>query len=242
MARRVSQMKKSPPRGKKFWWLTGCGSAAGLVLLIVIITLIRVTSGPSLPREIRQRLAAEKQSSANQPPGGMPAAPAAPSAADGSATPVTRSGSAPTTPSLQGQLSQLKQAQTSGSTAPFTLYIRDTELNQMLAAEQHGPVEQAQAYFGEGKAYVIMAIRHGGRTWNATITATPIIVQGGMQMAVESVKIGSMEAPAAVMAKVQNEINRNSSRYTAEKLGLYVESITVKPGMAILSGRPVRRR
>lgn len=227
MARRVpSRREKQPPRSKKFWWGVGCGSAAGLALLIVVIMLVRVTGGPAVPREVRQRMAAE----GSTPTGG----------ATGSAPATARVPAA--TPSLQGQISQLQQARASGNTAPFTLYVRDSELNQMLASEQHAQLQSAQAYFSQGKAYVIMAVMHSGRTWNVTITAAPIVVQGGMQLAVENVKIGSMEAPAAVVTRVQEEINRNRSRFSAEKLGMYVESITVEPGVAILTGRPMPRR
>jgi hypothetical protein len=233
MARRVSaRREKKPPRSKKFWWGVGCGSAAGLALLIVVIMLVRVTGGPALPREVRQRAAAAAGTSgAGAGAGGA-----------GATTPAGSTRIPAGVPSLQGQLSQLQHAGTSGNTAPFTLYVRDSELNQMLASEQHSQLESAQAYFARGKAYVIMAVKHSGRTWNVTITAAPIVVQGGMQLAVESVKIGSMDAPAAVVTKVQEEINRNRSRFSAEKLGMYVESITVEPGVAILYGRPVPRR
>lgn len=229
MARRVSaRREKQPPRSRKFWWGVGCGSAAGLALLIVVIMLVRVTGGPALPREVRQRAAAAARTSGA---GGAGATTAA------GATHIPAG-----VPSLQGQISQLQHAGASGNSAPFTLYIRDSELNQMLASEQHSQLQSAEAYFARNKAYVIMAVKHSGRTWNVTITATPIVVQGGMQLAVENVKIGSMEAPAAVVTKVQEELNRNRGRFSAEKLGMYVESITVEPGVAILYGRPVPRR
>lgn len=204
---------------KKRVLLLGCGGALAVVLIVLISIYAALHSGPALPRSVQKRAAQE---------GTAPAA-----------TSALPQG----TPGLQQQMAQLQYAAQTGDTRPQKLYVSDSELNAMIAegfkADEH--LKQVRAYFGRGKAYIVGVVQWHGQTLNLTVTAAPVIVNGGVRFGVESVNVGSMAAPAAVAQRVQQAANKDQDRLSPTRTGIYVDSIDIQDGVAILSGRAVAK-
>lgn len=200
---------------KKRTILLACLGVVALVLLIALVSYLRMRGGPALPPEIERRLA--------QGTGAGSAAQA-----------VIPAG----TPPLQQQLAQLEYAGRSGDTRPQTLYISDAELNDILAGslKTDPKIKSVRAYFGDGKAYMVAVADWRGNDINLTVSANPVIVNGGVQFGVESVSIGSMAAPEAIASKIRQEMMKNSDKLSPQRTGLFVNRIDIRNGVAILSG------
>lgn len=219
---------------KKRTILLACLGAVALVLLVALVTYLRVRGGPALPPEIERRLAQERSQS-QQPGSGQPGAQApAPGQPPADLVPAG-------TPPLKQQLANLEYAGRSGDTRPQTLYVTDAELNDILGGSlRNDPkIRTVRAYFGSGRAYIVAVGDFHGNDINVTVAANPVIVNGGVQFGVESVRIGSMAAPEAVFSKIQQEAMKNSDKLSPQRTGLYVDRIDIRNGVAILSGRAV---
>lgn len=214
--------------------LIGCGAAVLLALVAAIVIYSMLTGGPRLPRDITRRLEQQKRTQ-TQPPA-TPGAPTAPG-------PQAPRDLPPGTPPLPQQLQQLEQARRSGSTASQTLYLTEAELNQMMGS--HGPsssIKEMNAYFDRDQVLITATGNWHGRDLTVTMTAKPVIVNGGVQFVVEEVRLGSFPAPSAVVERVQKEVQRKKDKLSPAQTGLYVDSVEIKPGVAILTGRPVVKR
>ncbi|MEN6301489.1 MAG: hypothetical protein ABFD96_02125 [Armatimonadia bacterium] len=217
--------------------MIGCGGLVLLALIAVAIIYAMVTGGPRLPREITRRIEQEKTAQqAGATARGGAAATATPAAPE--ANRYIPQG----TPPLPQQLQQLQVAARSGSYATQTLYVSDAELNEMIAARPaHPSIKQMNAYFGNDRAYITAEGQFHGRDLNVTMVAAPMIVNGGVQFVVEQVLVGSFPAPSSVVERVQKEVQGNSDKLSPKQTGLYVDEVEIKPGVAILTGRPVAK-
>lgn len=217
--------------------MIGCGGLVLLAIIAVAVIYAMLTGGPRLPREITRRIEQQKrtqeQGAATRGGTGAPAPSAAPQA-----NRYIPQG----TPPLPQQLQQLQLAARSGSYATQTLYVSDAELNEMIAARPaHKSIRQMNAYFDNERAYLTATGQFHGRDLSVTMVANPVIVNGGVQFAVEQVLIGSFPAPPAVVERVQKEVQSNNDKLSPKQTGLYVDKVEIKPGVAILTGRPVAK-
>lgn len=221
MARKPTQRltpEQKAKRKKRTLVLAGFGLVA-LVLLIALAVYSKLHGGPALPPAIERRVAQEQEGAQPSKALSIPA----------------------NTPSLPQQLAQLEAAGRSGDSRTQTLYVGDAELNDILAGSLRTDpnIKSVRAYFGSGKAYVVAVGDWRGSQLNVTVTAEPVIVNGGVQFGVESVKIGSMSAPEAIASKIRQQATKNSGKLSPERTGLYVERIDIRDGVAILTGRAV---
>ena len=225
----------TPEQARRRTWTyvgAGCGGALLLALLIGAIMITRLTGGPALPPDIQQRAAAEA---------------GAPSSTTSGAS-VTGAGPAGGAqpgkpPPLKQQMASVEAAVRNGQRAPVTLYINDSELNQVIAGSVRGKeIRSARAYFGAGKVYMVLKADWRGRDVNLTVTAEPVIVNGSLRFGVESVKVGSMGAPAALVSRIQQGLNEHQDQWGPAKTGVYFESAEVTTGRATLRGHTVGRR
>ncbi|MFO7948658.1 MAG: hypothetical protein R6V19_17785, partial [Armatimonadota bacterium] len=97
-------------------------------------------------------------------------------------------------------------------------------------------VSNPHVYCGEGRVVVTGRAEYGGRNWNlqAAISLQPH--NGGLQASLMDLKVGSMNAPAELHNEVQKQLERNISKQTRERTGLYIQNISIHPGYAIISG------
>jgi hypothetical protein len=223
----------TPDDKRRRTWLSvglGCAALVVVALLVGAVVYSRLLGKPPLPPDIQQRYAADT----GQVKGPAPPPPVAPAATAGGAK----------TPPLKQQVEGVAQAVRAGQKGPVTLYVNDSELNREIsrALQGRGDVKSAKAYFGDDKVYMVLTSRFRGRDVNLTVTAAPIIVNGGLQFGVESAKIGSMSAPAAVTKKIQEGLNRQQSQWSPQKTGVEFQSVTVTKGQAILKGHTLRTR
>jgi hypothetical protein len=233
MARRVQKATEPDPARKRRLLMFGCGGLLVLAVLISLILYVKATGRADLPREVRQRLAQEAKGGP-RPAGGTGV---------GSGLGPTVSTVIPAgTPPLRQQVDSLRASLQTGTDAPLTLYVRDSELNDLISSSGEHPaqIEGASTYFDRDKAFVTATVRYRGRPWNVTLTTRPVIVNGGVQFVVEDVKLGSLTAPPGIVDMVQAEVNKNRDRFDPTKTGVYVENIQLTPGVAILTGRPYR--
>lgn len=230
VATRVDPQVQAERRRKTI--MIGCGGLALLAIIAVAVIYAMLTGGPRLPREVTRRIEQQERTQ-KQGAAGAPATAAAPEASR-----YIPQG----TPPLPQQLQQLEVAARSGSYATQTLYVSDTELNEMIAARPaHRSIKQMNAYFGNERAYITATGQFHGRDLSVTMIANPVIVNGGVQFVVQQVLIGSFPAPPAVVERVQKEVQSNSDKLSPKQTGLYVDKVEIKPGVAILTGRPVAK-
>lgn len=222
---------------KKRLILFGCTGAVALALVILLGVYAALHGGPALPRSVQRRaaqVAATGSPNAASVPGAPGAAP--PSSAASAAIPAG-------TPPLKQQLAQMQYASQTGDARPQTLYVSDSELNSIIAesfkADEN--LRSVRAYFGPGKAYIVGAVAWKGQNLNLTVTAEPVIVNGGVRFGIQSVNVGSMAAPGAVTARIQAQANKNTDKLDPSHTGIYVDRIDIRDGVAILSGTPVKK-
>ena len=202
-------------RRKTIIWLI-CLGLVVLVLLVPLVLYARLHGGPALPAEIQKRLASEH---AQTPPTAIPSG----------------------TPSLRQQLAQVEYAGRTGDSQPRTLYVSEADLADILAGslKTDPRIRDVRAYFGDGKAYAVATGDWHGRELTITVTAEPVIVNGGVQFGVESVKLGSMAAPSIIADKVRQQVVKNADKLSPQRTGLSVERIEISNGVAVLYGRAV---
>ncbi len=246
MARTVRRRPDPEQQHHSRRWLILYGVAAvvALVVLAAILFYVRLTGGPALPREVRQRIR-QTQHQARQPssqpaPTAPTATPGAGTSAAAPATPGVPTG----TPAFPQQIQQVQQAAQVGDTAPRTLYLTDADLTAQIAGEitKHQEVKEAHAYFEDGKAYLTARVDAKGHELNLTMVLAPTVSNGAVRFDVQQVFVGQVAAPPAIAQKVQEEIGKRGAWFAPEKTGLYVERIEMKSGVAVLTGRPVRRQ
>lgn len=249
MARRFQRALSPEQVTRRRWKLVGlgCGSLVALVVLIGLIIYAKATGGSALPREIRERAATQAQGGGAAAPSAM-AAPAAPAAGAPAGSPATGGNYGSYAPvaqvPLQQQLDYVDNAVRTGQRLPVTLTIPDGELNQMIAEKMKAneEVRTARAYFGKGKAYLVALVVFQGHELTLTVAATPLVVNGGMRLAVESVCVGTMPAPAIAREKIQKAFAEKQDDWSPQKTGIYFQSIEVREGMAILTGQTVGKQ
>jgi hypothetical protein len=243
MARKVHRPAdpEQQRRTRKRLILAGVLGVVALALLAGLVFTLRLTGGPALPREVRERLRAERQQGTGGVAGETPAprGPAGETPAPRGPGPAPRD-IPPGTPPLRQQVQQVQQAARSGDTAVRTLYISDAELNAEIAQAigQQQQVRDARAYFTSEGAYFVANIELKGRPWNLTLRLTPRVSNGGVRFDVASAHVGQIAAPDSVVQKIQEELNKKGDLFDTKRTGLYVEKIELRPGVAILTGRP----
>jgi hypothetical protein len=211
------------------------GLVLGVVALLVLggISLyVRATGGPALPRAVRERI--------REAPGQAQATPAL---AGPTATGAAPAGLPPGTPPFQQQVQQVRQAAQVGDSTVRTLYVTDAELTEQLTNEirKHQEVVEAHGYFEGGKVYLTARVNAKGQELNLTLVLVPAVDNGAARFDAEQVFLGKVAAPAMVADKVREEIGKRGRWYTPENTGIYLERIELKSGLAVLTGRPVRR-
>ncbi len=232
MARRASVSTASERRQRKIiGLLTGCGAVIVLAVIVVVVVFARVTAPAELPPELRARIAAETASGTTAA-GSATAAPASDPAVPASVPP------------LQQQVERIKQEAAAGRQAPAVVYIRDADLNSWIASAMGSgsPVRSASAYFTDGHLYIVGTVNYRNRDWNVVARSRPEVAQGGIRFILEEATLGNFPVPHNMLERLQGDIDRNSSRFAPESTGLYVETIEIKPGVAVLRGHTAPRR
>lgn len=220
---------------KKRVLLFGCLGLTILGILLLLIIALKIHAGAALPADVQRRIQGIEK--AGQTPSQTPTAP---ESAGASATPSVPAG----TPPLRQQLAQVEYAGRTRDNRPQTLYVTEAELNTMLADnfKSDGRIREVRAYFGGGAAYMVAVADWKGQTVTVTVATEPVIVNGGLQFAVQKVSVGSLSAPDAIVGRVQRAVGKNSSKFAPERTGLYVERVEIRDGVAILSGHAVPKR
>jgi len=195
--------------------LAGCGCVTLVLIVAIYVIATMLLRGPSLPPDVAVQAAAQE-------------APPAPGA-----LPMPASG-----PSLQQQVREVASKAGSGRPEPVTLRVTDAELNQLIASglQSRQEVKRARAYFGKGKMYLTVDTVQRGQSLTLNVVASPVVVNGGLQFGLDSVKIGRIPAPAAVTKLVSTSLSGIYGRWSPEHTGVHLQSATIEEGVAVLKG------
>lgn len=142
---------------------------------------------------------------------------------------------APPAPPLEQQLSQAQQLARSGQAAQVSLVIRQDELNALIQRESPGDVRNLRVYFGSGSMAATGDVTWRGRTIPITTRGTPVVSGERVQVQVSEVKLGTLQAPESVRARIESELQRGIE-HLAGGNRMRVRSVSVSPGVMIVQG------
>lgn len=142
---------------------------------------------------------------------------------------------APPAPPLEQQLSQAQQLARSGQAAQVSLVIRQDELNALIQRESPGDVRNLRVYFGSGSMAATGDVTWRGRTIPITARGTPVVSGERVQVQVCEVKLGTLQAPESVRARIESELQRGIE-HLAGGNRMRVTSVSVSPGVMIVQG------
>lgn len=208
MARQVS---RRPQRKLSTfaWFAIGCGSTLALGLIALLIVLAMLSARPAPPPEAR---------------------------ASGAGTPTTTpSAPTPSAPPLEQQISQAQQAARSGQAAQVSLVVREDELNALIGRNPPDDVRNLRVYFGSGTVAATGDVTWRGRTIPITARGTPVVSGERVQVQVGEVKLGTLQAPESVRARIESELQRGIE-HLAGGNRMRVTSVSVSPGVMTVQG------
>lgn len=142
---------------------------------------------------------------------------------------------APPAPPLEQQLSQAQQLARSGQAAQVSLVIRQDELNALIQRESPGDVRNLRVYFGSGSMAATGDVTWRGRTIPITTRGTPVVSGERVQVQVSEVKLGTLQAPESVRARIESDLQRGIE-HLAGGNRMRVRSVSVSPGVMIVQG------
>lgn len=142
---------------------------------------------------------------------------------------------APPAPPLEQQLSQAQQLARSGQAAQVSLVIRQDELNALIQRESPGDVRNLRVYFGSGSMAATGDVTWRGRTIPITTRGTPVVSGERVQVQVSEVKLGTLQAPESVRARIESDLQRDIE-HLAGGNRMRVRSVSVSPGVMIVQG------
>ncbi len=237
MARKFQRLdpQEQHKRRRRLLWAVLSG-VVGLILAAGGVLYLRLTSGPALPRSVQKRWQ-EMARPTSPPPSSPPATPGSPMPSSAAVPPAAA-------PPLKEQWQQFQQAARRGDMRPQKLYITEADLNAQLAAQAAASAElkEARIFFEHKRAYAVARVHYKGRDWTLTLAVQPQIAEGSVRFEIAEAYVGKMAAPAAIRELLQQEMAKRGEWLRPSQTGIYVESLELQPGLAILTGRPYVRR
>ncbi len=226
MARKVPR-KPERKLSTAAWFGIGCGGALLIGLIVLVILYALAMSGPALPPEATASRATPEETA-------IPDAPSPPAAPD-EERPRERAPASP--PPLRQQIDWVEQtARQSDRPVPTTVTVRQEELNSLIQQEGSGDIRNMRVYFGEGTMAATGDVQYRGRNVSLTVRARPFVSGGELDVDVLEVRVGRLAAPSPVKEEVRGQLQRGV-RDLASRDNVRIQSVTVNPGVMILSGQ-----
>lgn len=212
MARQVRQPLSPQQRRRRIIMWT-VGVVGGLVLLLVIAALVLYMQTTGQPPMPRDALTGIEQG--------------------GDSASVT----------TLAQIAQLQYAIKQGRRQRVDLQLTNADVARLISLEgPTGAVQDPQVYFGSGRVIARgrpNVDRDRGPHLQAAITLS--VSEGQLQGAITEMWLGSIGAPASLRQYMQQALDRELARQTPQRLGVYVETISIEPGRATITGYTMGR-
>lgn len=140
------------------------------------------------------------------------------------------------------QVQQVQNAIRNNRRQQFQMRLSNADIRQLLAEAGRIPgVQNPHVYCGSGRIVVTGTAEHGGRSWNMQAATQLQASGGGLSGSVSSLKVGSMNAPAELRQELDGRLQEALARQTPQRTGLYIQSISIQPGYAVISGHTTGR-
>lgn len=135
------------------------------------------------------------------------------------------------------QIAQVEAAVRKGQRQPVHLQLTNADLTQLISL--HGPtgeVQDLQVYLGSGRVIARGRVSYQGKSLNLQAAITLSASGGQLQASISEMWIGSLQAPDALRQQMQEQLSKQIAAQTPQRLGVYVENISIEPGRATVTG------
>jgi len=116
------------------------------------------------------------------------------------------------------------------------LVITEAALQALVSARAGDAVRDPRVYFGDGTLVTTGRVRWQGQELHITARGHIVAANGDAEVIVDEVMVGRLPAPAALYDDAARRLNRGLDELLAGGR-LYVESVTVRPSVLIVTGR-----
>lgn len=135
------------------------------------------------------------------------------------------------------QIQQVQNAIQDDRQERFEIRLTNSDIRQMLGRAGSVPgVRSPNVYCGDGRVVVTGSAEYAGRSWNLQAAIQLQASEGGLSGSVTSLKIGSMDAPEELRQQLQSRLQEAMAQQKPGRTGLYIQSISIHPGYAVISG------
>ncbi len=211
MARKVKPHVTPQERRRRIIWWI-VGIIGGLVVVALVVALSAYLRATGEPPMPRDALAGIQQGAA--------------------ATSVNR------------QVAQVQEAIRQGRRQRVNLELTNADISQLirLGGVESSQFSDPQVYLGRGRVIARGKITQQGRIWNTQVAIKLGASNGRLNATIEELWIGKMKAPDSLKRRLQEQLRRELERQaTPARLGVYVETITIEPGRATVTGYTLGR-
>ncbi|NLJ34852.1 MAG: hypothetical protein GX358_01250 [candidate division WS1 bacterium] len=135
------------------------------------------------------------------------------------------------------QIAQVEAAVRKGQRQPVHLQLTNADLTQLISL--HGPtgeVQDMQVYLGSGRVIARGRVSYQGKSLNLQAAIALSASGGQLQASISEMWIGSLQAPDALRQQMQEQLSKQIAAQTPQRLGVYVENISIEPGRATVTG------
>ena len=135
------------------------------------------------------------------------------------------------------QIAQVEAAVRKGQRQPVHLQLTNADLTQLISL--HGPtgeVQDMQVYLGSGRVIARGRVSYQGKSLNLQAAIALGASGGQLQASISEMWIGSLQAPDALRQQMQEQLSKQIAAQTPQRLGVYVENISIEPGRATVTG------
>jgi len=148
------------------------------------------------------------------------------------------------TTSARQQVAQVQEAIRQGRRQRVNLQLTNADISQLIQQAGGGSPElrEMQVYVGRGRIIGKGKLTQQGRTWNVQAAIELGTSEGRLSVTIDELWIGKMKAPDSLKRRLQEQLSREFERQaTPARLGLHVETITMEPGRATVTGYTLER-
>jgi len=142
-----------------------------------------------------------------------------------------------------GEYARIQEAIRQGRRQRIAVQLTNADINQMIREITSGGAQFQfiEAYLGRGRVIAKGMANLNRRSWTVQVALRLTATDGRLEAKVDELWIGSMHAPQRAKDKLQEQMSRELAKRTPSKTGIYVETITVEPGRANVTGYTLGR-
>lgn len=140
--------------------------------------------------------------------------------------------------SIDQQVAAAQQQARPNVVQPVQLVVSSQDLTNVINRSVRGnEVQDLQVHLGEGTAAAQGRVNVDGRNLWMTLRFRPRAENGQVKLDLVDASVGSMPMPQALRAKVQAEMDKQSTGDLFGSQGMWVDSVSITQGRLYLQGR-----